>query len=260
MSLTLHLVGPLCDECHTMEVEGGALLGELKQRVSSVIAVAVEDFEMVHGGEVMGDMQSKVYQTTLCEGDEVVIEPSRRFLAGQRLREMGVGVTVDDLHDKIFESNDVATSDEEKAAVVELMVEYDPGFVRAENAYGWTPLRCACHFNNEAAIMFLAQHSAIDSKNKDGESALHIAAYYGKLAIARLLIDEGADVNCKDNFGCTPLHDAARAGAVEVAKLLLGKGADICSKDWFGESPLDKADGQTELVKLLLKPLPSSSL
>eukprot|EP01059_Diplonema_ambulator_P033272 TRINITY_DN688_c0_g1_i11.p1 TRINITY_DN688_c0_g1~~TRINITY_DN688_c0_g1_i11.p1 ORF type:complete len:261 (+),score=74.44 TRINITY_DN688_c0_g1_i11:749-1531(+) len=260
MSLTLHISGPLAGDGHVIEAQGKTKLADVKKQISSVISVSVGDFEMVHGGEVMGDMNMLVSQTALCEGDEVVIEPSRRFLAGQRLREMGVGVTVDDLHDKIFESNDVATSDEEKAAVVELMVEYDPGFVRAENAYGWTPLRCACHFNNEAAIMFLAQHSAIDSKNKDGESALHIAAYYGKLAIARLLIDEGADVNCKDNFGCTPLHDAARAGAVEVAKLLLGKGADICSKDWFGESPLDKADGQTELVKLLLKPLPSSSL
>lgn len=39
-----------------------------------------------------------------------------------------------------------------------------------------------------------------------GTTALHDASKYGKAAIAKLLIDKGADVHAKDRAGFTPLH------------------------------------------------------
>lgn len=39
-----------------------------------------------------------------------------------------------------------------------------------------------------------------------GTTALHDASKYGKAAIARFLIDKGADVHAKDRAGFTPLH------------------------------------------------------
>lgn len=39
-----------------------------------------------------------------------------------------------------------------------------------------------------------------------GTTALHDASKYGKTAIARFLIDKGADVHAKDRAGFTPLH------------------------------------------------------
>lgn len=39
-----------------------------------------------------------------------------------------------------------------------------------------------------------------------GTTALHDAAKYGKTAIAKKLIDKGADVHSKDRAGFTPLH------------------------------------------------------
>ena len=41
------------------------------------------------------------------------------------------------------------------------------------------------------------------------------------------LIKEGVDVNSKDEDGWTPLHLAAYSGKKDVAKLLLDKGAEV---------------------------------
>ena len=41
------------------------------------------------------------------------------------------------------------------------------------------------------------------------------------------MLDKGADVNAKDNDGWTPLIKAAAGGRIELARLLLERGADI---------------------------------
>ena len=60
-------------------------------------------------------------------------------------------------------------------------------------------------------------------------TALHLAAYFGKLEVATALIKEGAEKEAKDNIGMTPLHLAAGMGHVEViSKLLEGlKGEEL---------------------------------
>jgi hypothetical protein len=58
--------------------------------------------------------------------------------------------------------------------------------------------------------------------NKD--TPLHLAAFYSQLEAAKLLIENGADVNVKG--GCTPLHIAVANGDSAMVRLLLEKGAD----------------------------------
>ena len=43
---------------------------------------------------------------------------------------------------------------------------------------------------------------------------------------AKLLIDNGADVNAKDNQGNTPFHNACNYGSYKIASLLLRHGAN----------------------------------
>ena len=101
-----------------------------------------------------------------------------------------------------------------------------------------------------------------------------------RLAIAKLLIDKGADVNAKSEHGNTPLHDVDDEAAAEllidkgakinaknngdtplhmimneaVAKFLIGKGADVNAKDANGRTPLHYAAyrGFADVVRLLL--------
>ena len=53
-----------------------------------------------------------------------------------------------------------------------------------------------------------------------GETALHLAARYGRTEMARILMDHGANVNARDNAGRTPLHAAVAADAISVIMLL----------------------------------------
>jgi hypothetical protein len=74
-----------------------------------------------------------------------------------------------------------------------------------------------------------------------GETPLHDAALNGHIEIARLLLQNGADVNANDNFGYTPLHDAASHGHVNILHLLVETGADLEAQDNYGSRALHYA-------------------
>lgn len=74
------------------------------------------------------------------------------------------------------------------------------------------------------------------ARRRGGQTALHRAAFYGRVDTAELLIEYGADVNAKDRqFGSTPAHTAAAKGALEVLKVLLDGGADPNAGSDFGQ-------------------------
>jgi ankyrin repeat protein len=93
---------------------------------------------------------------------------------------------------------------------------------------------------------------------KEGEYGglcLMTTAIHGHLAICRLLIDKGAQLEAKDSIGCTPLHWAAVQGHVEIVRLLCDRGADVeaCTND--GSRPLQTAasNGHISVVKELIE-------
>ena len=58
-------------------------------------------------------------------------------------------------------------------------------------------------------------------------SPLDVAVFTNKAEIARVLLENGADVNRQDINGYTPLMWAARNGSVDAAKVLIENGADV---------------------------------
>jgi len=75
---------------------------------------------------------------------------------------------------------------------------------------------------------------------------------HGHLAMAELLIKEGADIATRDTSGVTPLHVVARTDHVAIAESLITGGVDINAKDSSGWTPLDYAqDGETRMVEML---------
>jgi ankyrin repeat protein len=66
---------------------------------------------------------------------------------------------------------------------------------------------------------------------------LHASVLGGHIAVAKLLITYGADVNSRSADNWTPLHIASREGHLEIGKLLLKLGANVnFQKD--GQTPL----------------------
>jgi hypothetical protein len=74
-----------------------------------------------------------------------------------------------------------------------------------------------------------------------GATPLHDAAVNGHVEIARLLLQNGAEVNMKSNYGWTPLLCSAIQGHVDILHLLVENGADLEAQDVDGERALHDA-------------------
>jgi ankyrin repeat protein len=72
---------------------------------------------------------------------------------------------------------------------------------------------------------------------------LMIAASYGRIHTARILLDAHVDVNARRFGGSTALMDAAAHGETDIIALLLRAGADPSLKDSKGQTAEDYATG-----------------
>ena len=98
--------------------------------------------------------------------------------------------------------------------------------------------------------------SEIDDHSDDGYTALHFAAYFGRLEVARMLLERGADPNCvaQNASRVTPLHSAVAGRHRDLAGLLLALGSSANAVQQGGWSPLHAAaqNGDEAIVGLLL--------
>jgi ankyrin repeat protein len=67
----------------------------------------------------------------------------------------------------------------------------------------------------------------IDVFNEKQETPVFQAARNGKVVVARLLINHGANLHSADDNSWSPLHAASHRGHLGVVKLLLGWGVDV---------------------------------
>ncbi|KAF7505418.1 hypothetical protein GJ744_000964 [Endocarpon pusillum] len=123
--------------------------------------------------------------------------------------------------------------------------------------YG-TALVHAVRFNQMAMIKLLIERGADMNIGQlhGGGTILHVAAYSYRCtpSCMELLIEEGVDLESRDDLGRTPLAVAARLGHTISVQSLLDKGADLESRDNLGQTPLVLAvrNGRIENVSLLL--------
>ena len=66
----------------------------------------------------------------------------------------------------------------------------------------------------------------INSQDIFGNTPLGVVVTWGDLEAAKLLVENGADLNIHMEDGNTPLHEAIEMGEFEIARYLLSKGAD----------------------------------
>ncbi len=81
------------------------------------------------------------------------------------------------------------------------------------------------------------------------------AAMMGQTAAAELLLGHGADINGRNRDDNTALHLAVFLGRAETAELLLKNGADVHAKNDDGATPVDILGVPWEMTKLLLGPM-----
>jgi ankyrin repeat protein len=116
---------------------------------------------------------------------------------------------------------------------------------------GTTPLHSATSMGYRGRIdkLYTPEAHAVTDVPEDPDNSER------SLAVARLLLKCGADVNARAEFDATPLHWAAGWGHEALVDLLLAHGADVNAKEIGGRTPLGEARhmGKENVVRLLKK-------
>ncbi|XP_024140601.1 ankyrin-3 isoform X19 [Oryzias melastigma] len=153
-----------------------------------------------------------------------------------------------------------ARKDDTKAAALLLQNDHNADveskmMVNRTTESGFTPLHIAAHYGNiNVATLLLNRGAAVDFKARNDITPLHVASKRGNSNMVRLLLERGSKIDARTKDGLTPLHCAARSGHEQVVEMLLNRGAPILSKTKNGLSPLHMATQGDHLncVQLLL--------
>ncbi|XP_056221556.1 ankyrin-3-like isoform X37 [Seriola aureovittata] len=153
-----------------------------------------------------------------------------------------------------------ARKDDTKAAALLLQNDHNADveskmMVNRTTESGFTPLHIAAHYGNiNVATLLLNRGAAVDFKARNDITPLHVASKRGNSNMVRLLLERGAKIDARTKDGLTPLHCGARSGHEQVVEMLLDRGAPILSKTKNGLSPLHMATQGDHLncVQLLL--------
>lgn len=153
----------------------------------------------------------------------------------------------------------VAAIEIDSLPAVQLFIEKERmpvRILRKRDELGFTPLHRAAVSGSVPIVDCIARHLPADARlktNHDQESALHLAAATGNVAVAQLLIDTyKLDQNQTDNLKRTALHHAALNGHLEMTRLLVERYAcDPMARDWLGQTPAHLAARGFHLETLL---------
>jgi hypothetical protein len=106
-------------------------------------------------------------------------------------------------------------------------------------------------FNGDTALMIAAWRGKLDAArallakgaevNQTGWTALHYAAANGNNDMVALLLEHYAYIDAESPNGTTPIMMAARGGHILTVKLLLDEGADATLKNGAGMTAIDFA-------------------
>ena len=130
-----------------------------------------------------------------------------------------------------------------------------------KNRLGLTPFHFACRGGHLEIAEKLYDHSdnpeaLVREKDKEGETALHLACQKDQPNVVEFLLSKGANVFAHKNDGMTPVHIASKHGCIGVMNSLLKHDdtIDVNAIDGYKQTPLHFAAeyGKVEMIQLLL--------
>jgi ankyrin repeat protein len=138
--------------------------------------------------------------------------------------------------------------------VVRLLKE-NPRLVHERSHDGWTPLHLAAFFGRLEIVKMLLESGApmlAISSNNESNLPINAAAAGRRNDVVRLLVERGCppDARASDQ-GYTALHLAANNGNVELVEFLLRSGADRNLRTGAGETAHDLAIKQGHTIQAL---------
>lgn len=100
----------------------------------------------------------------------------------------------------------------------------------------------------------------VNIKNRNGQTALHYAAYSGLPEQVKILLESGADPSIVDHIGRTPLHKSMYNIDFKVVQILLEYSKCPCAFDYLGRMPLHDAaaSGKPETISTIIQAMSTS--
>ncbi|XP_060583880.1 E3 ubiquitin-protein ligase mib1-like [Ruditapes philippinarum] len=121
---------------------------------------------------------------------------------------------------------------------------------------GHTALQAASQNGHVDVIKVLMKYDLdMEIEDKDGDRAVHHAAFGDEPAVIELLHRGGADLNARNKRRQTPLHIGVNKGHIGVVKALLEIGCHPSLQDSEGDTPLHDAISKKrdDMISLLLE-------
>ncbi len=108
----------------------------------------------------------------------------------------------------------------------------------------------------EKSLAYIKSGEKINMTDKQGLSAIHVAAKTGNIRVLKALISKGVDINISDrNYFMSPIHYAASNKNTTALTLLIKGGVNINANDRRGRTALKIAarSGNMNAVRVLVK-------
>ncbi|UKZ85974.1 uncharacterized protein TrAFT101_001813 [Trichoderma asperellum] len=125
------------------------------------------------------------------------------------------------------------------------------------NPPSFTLLHLAAYLGNVAwAKLLISEHArAISRRDNYGRTPLSWAVNRGHIDMVELLLDHGARVNVKDRSDLTALHVAVTGQHRDIVSVLIDRGARLEIKSEHGDTPLIRAiqANSREIIQILLE-------
>jgi ankyrin repeat protein len=113
--------------------------------------------------------------------------------------------------------------------------------IECATALGVTPISLALRGGQfECAVLLVERGADLSKAGRDGETSLHMAVEGGSLGCIRLVLaNTTIDINSTNNDGRPPIWCALNYDKLEVAKLLVENGANLFLEDYDDVSALE---------------------
>jgi ankyrin repeat protein len=172
------------------------------------------------------DMQKKQVQNGIIAPGETVATERDLLRLRRQVAALDAGLPVSITGNEAAMPATSSEADEVKR--IQALIKDSPDLINAPDRKGETLLQAAAAKGKLAIVKLLLENgAAVDGLQQPGLTPLHYAAANGHKAVVDLLLSKRAKASAETEGAVTPLHLAARKGYEEVAKDLLTAGAPV---------------------------------
>ena len=141
---------------------------------------------------------------------------------------------------------------EQQPEMAEILIDGGADIDLVSEINGRTALLLASELGDLEMVHVLLEHGAdIQMRDNLGQTARHLATRFGQESVVKALLNAGANIDIRDSGeGMTPLSISSLQGDVAITKLLVSNGADIEARSASGHTPFSFATSMESYVNV----------